>query len=399
MTRRDAGMWSNWSGGVRCEPVRLAHPASEDEVAAVVARAGVEHLVVRPVGSGHSVTPLGETGGVVVDLGGLRGVLELDAEAGEATVAAGTRIAELGAPLASAGFALHNQGDVDVQAIAGAVATGTHGTGADLGSLSTAVRGATLVAASGAVVDCSPGVHPDLFEAARLSLGAVGIVTRLRLAVVPAYRLAERTWVEHTEVSLARLDERVAATRHYEFFWLPGRDVTYNKSLDPTGAELCPVPIRHADGSRTRVDASWTIFPSVRDDRFEELEFAVPAAAGPACFAALRELLTVGHPDVAWPLEYRTVASDDVLLSPAQGRATVTISVHQGIGLPYEGLFADAGAVFRAHGGRPHWGKRHGLAAAELAELLPGWGRFAEIRRRWDPDGRFLNAHLARLLT
>lgn len=390
--------WSNWSGGVVADTAVVVRPTSEDEVAAVVSAAAAAGQVVRPVGAGHSFTPLGATDGVIIDTAALSGVLEIDSGRGRATVAAGTRIAELGALLHPAGLALHNQGDVDVQAIGGAVATGTHGTGPGLGNLSSAVVGARLVTATGDVVDCSADAHPELFQAARLSLGALGVVTRLQLALVPSYRLRERTWVEATETTLDRMDERVDATRHYEFFWVPGRDVTFNKSLHPTGAEAAPVPLRRADGSRERVEASWRLFPTVRDERFEELEFAVPAEAGPTCLRELRDLMGRRHPDVTWPLEYRTVAADDVWLSPAQGRATVTISVHQGVGLPHQALFADAEAVFRAHDGRPHWGKHHRATAEDLGAWLPGHADFVTTRRLWDPQGRFLNDHLRPLV-
>lgn len=391
--------WANWSGGVRCTPVEVARPTSEDEVAATVAAAGAAGLNVRPVGAGHSFSPLALTDGVVIDLAALDGVLAVDHEAGEATVGAGARIRDLGAPLLAEGLALHNQGDIDVQAIGGAVATGTHGTGLGVPNLSSAVVGARLVTAAAETVDCSATMHAELFEAARLSLGAVGVVTQLRLALVPAYRLEERTWVEPAADSLDRIDERTRATRHYEFFWVPGRDVTLNKSLAPTEAPVAAEPSREADGSRRRVDWSWRVFPSVRADRFEELEFAVPAEAGPDCFRELRQLLSTQHPEVAWPLEYRALGADDLWLSPAHGRESVTISVHQGVGLPFEDLFREAEAVFRGHGGRPHWGKRHAFDAADLDATYPAIDRFRAVRRAWDPEGRFLNEHLAALLS
>lgn len=385
--------WSNWSGGQRATPVALAAPRSEDELAEVVRRAADEGRTVRPVGSGHSFSPLVPTDGVIVSLEHLAGVLAVDPDAGVAEVAAGTRIADLGDPLLAAGVALPNQGDIDRQAIAGACGTGTHGTGPTLPCLSAGVVGARVVLASGDLLDCDADHHPELFAATRLSLGATGVVTRLRVRVRPAYRLHERTWTEDPADTLAALDERIAATRHYEFFWVPGRDRCLSKALDETDAEPDELPDRRYE----RVDHSHRVFPSVRDDRFEEMEYAVPAEAGPACFAAVRDLYRERHPDVAWPIEYRTLAADDVWLSPAYGRATVTISVHQGAGLPFESLFADCEAIFRDHDGRPHWGKRQSLPADVLAGLHPRWADWWAARDAADPAGTLLSPAIAAL--
>ena len=382
-----------WSGRVEWSPARVARPGSEAEVAEVVRAAARDGLAVRPIGSGHSSMPLVATEGVTLDLRGWAGIERLDPERGLATVRAGTVLADLGAPLREHGFALHNQGDVDVQTVAGAIGTGTHGTGPALGSLSSAVAGARLVTAAGEVVHCDAARDPDLFEVARLSLGSAGVITAVTLRVVPAYNLHERVWFEDATSCLARLDERVAATRHYELWWYPGRDLCEQKSLHPTDAEPDPLP----DRKRERIDHSYRVFPTVRDLRFQELEYAVPAGAGPACLAAIRAVVLERFPDLQWPVEYRTVAADDVWLSPAHRRASVTISVHQDHELPYERLFRECEAVFGAFGGRPHWGKVHWLGPETLAPLYPRWADFWATRDRIDPEGRFLNDHLRRL--
>ncbi|HSL58188.1 MAG TPA: D-arabinono-1,4-lactone oxidase [Acidimicrobiales bacterium] len=385
--------WVNWSGGQRSTPSDIAEPRTDDELADVVRRATEAGRTVRPVGSGHSFTALVPTDGVVVSLEHLAGVVSVDTAAGVAEVRAGTRIADLGDPLLAAGVALPNQGDIDRQAIAGACGTGTHGTGPTLPCLSAGVVGATVVLANGDIVDCDADHHPELFAATRLSLGATGVVARLRLRVRPAYRLHERSWTEAVADTLAALDERIAATRHYEFFWIPGTDRCLSKSLDETEAPPDPLP----DERWERIDHSHRVFPSVRDDRFEEMEYAVPAEAGPECFAAIRRLYRARHPDVAWPVEYRTLAADDVWLSPAFDRPTVTISVHQGAGLDHDRLFRDCEAVFRHHEGRPHWGKHHRIPPDELAGLHPRWDDWWRARDLADPDGRFLNPMLAAL--
>jgi len=193
---------------------------------------------------------------------------------------------------------------------------------------------------------------------------------------------------------MAGLDHHIAATRHFEFFWRPRTDRCDMKALQPT--EAVPAAVAGREGER--IGWSDEIFPSERSVKFNETEFAVPEAAGPDCLREIRELMRTRHPDVAWPLEYRTLAADEIPLSPAHRRATVTISVHQAAELPYAGFFADVEAVFRNHGGRPHWGKHHTHRAAELRALYPEWERFHAQRHRMDPHGRFLNDYLRRLL-
>jgi FAD/FMN-containing dehydrogenase len=210
---------------------------------------------------------------------------------------------------------------------------------------------------------------------------------------VPAYRLHERVVRMPIDACLASLDERCAAHRHYEFWWYPARDLAEAKSLDPT--EEGPEAI--AGRRYERIGWSHEVLPSVRELRFVEMEYALPAEAGPAAFRAVRERMRSRHADVAWPVEYRRVRADDAWLSPAHGRETVALSLHQGAELPWEGFFADLEPLLREHGGRPHWGKRHGLRAAELGALYPRFGDFQRLRAELDPKGRFLNGHLRAL--
>jgi FAD/FMN-containing dehydrogenase len=386
--------WTNWSGNVRAQPVRVEAPRTEAEVQELVLAAVRDGLSVRPAGSRHSFTSLCATTGVALDLDHLAGVESVDAGAGTATVLGGTRISDLGTPLHAAGIALHNQGDVDTQTITGAIGTGTHGTGPTLRNLSSAVIGARIITADGQLRVCSPAADPDLLEGARLSLGALGIVTAVTLQCLPAYNLHERVWFEGPDDSLERLAERVAATRHYEFFWHPERDLFEHKALHPTDAPPDPMP--HA--KRERVDASARVFPSIRERRFNEMEYAVPAETGLECFAAIRKLMREVFTSTTWPVEYRTLAADDVWLSPAHHRDSVTISIHEDAALPYEPLFRECEAIFLAHDGRPHWGKLHWRRAADLAPAYPEWQRFRAVRGAVDPDGVFLNPYLRDLL-
>ena len=386
--------WTNWSGHISSTPRRIVRPSSEDELAAAVAESTRRGECVRVAGSGHSFVPLCDaSGGTLISLESLAGVVSADAAAGEAVVWAGSRIFELGEPLRAAGLAMNTMGDIDRQAIAGAIATGTHGTGFDVQSISNQVAGLRLVAAGGTVRELREG--DEALNAARVSLGALGVASQVRLRLVPAFRLHEHTWFEAPDECMTRLEERIHATRHFEFFWMPVKDTCFMKTLQPTERECDPMPERKGE----RIDWSDRVFPSERNVKFCEIEFSMPAEHGPACFAALRALLLGPYRGVVeWPLEYRTVAPDDIWLSPAYGRRTVSISAHQAAELPHEPFFREVEAIFRAHEARPHWGKWHTHRAAELGGLYPRWGDFQRVRQQMDPTGVFLNAYARGLL-
>jgi FAD/FMN-containing dehydrogenase len=227
-----------------------------------------------------------------------------------------------------------------------------------------------------------------------VSLGALGVVTAATLRVVPAYRLHERTWRVPLEEALARLDEWIAATRHFELFYFPKHDFVECKAIHPTEAP----PESVADHAGERIGWSHEILPSVREEKFPEMEYSVPAGIGATCFREMATRLRALHPEVVWPMEYRTVAADDALLSMAHGRATAAISVHQDGRRAHAAVFADLEPIFWEHGGRPHWGKWHRLEAPALARAYPGWERFRAIRRNRDPAGVFLSPYLRRLL-
>ena len=398
--------WTNWSGSITASPQQLSTPAGEAELIALVARANRDGLTIRVAGAGHSFVPLCASDGLLLSLDGLQGVVKTDRSALRATVWAGSKIHQLGEPLLAAGMALENQGDIDRQAIAGAISTGTHGTGPGIGSMSTQVAGLRIITASGEIVECSAEREPDIFQSAKLSLGTFGVLSQITLRLLPAYRLHERTWVAAFDECMSRLDEHIAATRHFEFFWSPREDACAMKSLQPTTTETIEVPPAAPDApgrlgrylKSERVDWSYRIFPSERTVKFNECEFSLPAAHGPDAVREIRALMLGKHRDVLWPIEYRTLGADDIDLGTAQGRATVAISVHQAAELPYQPFFAGVEAIFRNHHGRPHWGKWHSHTARELRALYPRWDHFLSVRARLDPQGRFLNPYLRRLL-
>jgi FAD/FMN-containing dehydrogenase len=395
VTRPDSPpAWRNWSGSVECRPAFVAAPTPESEVADLVRAACLAGQSVRIAATGHSFVPLCASEGVLLSLAGLRGVVSVDRAAGLATVWAGSTIQELGPRLRAHGVAMVNMGDIDRQGIAGAISTGTHGTGRALGNISTQVAGLRLVTAEGELIDCDAEHDAELFHCARVALGTLGVLTRVHLRVLAAYRLHERKWEEPFDDCMAGLEGHIAATRHFEFFWRPRTDRCEMKALHPT--EAAPESMAGQPGER--IGWSDEILPSERNVKFNEMEFAVPEATGADCIREIRGLMRTRHPEVAWPLEYRTLAADEIPLSPAYRRASVTISVHQDASLPYADFFADVEAIFRNHRGRPHWGKHHTHRAAELRVLYPEWERFQSLRRRVDPRGRFLNDYLRRLL-
>jgi FAD/FMN-containing dehydrogenase len=394
--------WQNWSGRVTCFPSRIVRPRSEDELAATLALSAGP---IRVVGSGHSFAELCATDGTLVDLDEMRGVISTDDEARTATVWAGTKLFELGEPLLARGLGLVNMGDIDRQSLAGAISTGTHGTGRTLGNISSSVVGLRMVLPDGQVAECSHAIEPKLLRVARVSLGVLGVITRVTLRCLPAYRLHQRTWPASFDGCMGDLEAMIAANRHFEFFWSPADDTCAMKALNPTDApvgEIAPPP--EATGrlprylAPERVDWSHRIFPSERNVRFNEMEFAVPAASGPACMLAIRDLMRTRHADVVWPVEFRTVAADDIPLSPAYGRESVTISIHQAAELPHERFFADAESIFREHGGRPHWGKLHAFTARDVSAAYTELPDFLSVRERLDPRSRMLSPYLRRLL-
>lgn len=391
--RADGVDWSNWSGRVRARPARIATPVDERELVACVREAARDGLSIRTVGAAHSHAPLVPTDGCLIDPTQIAGVIAVDAARGTARVRGGTRIADLGRPLREAGVALRNQGDIDRQSIAGATATGTHGTGPTLQNLSASVLGLRLVLHDGGVVECDARNEPGLFEASRLHLGGFGIVSELVLAVRPAYRLAEKMWLEPLDAVLDRIDELAAATRHFEFFWMPGSERAACKTL----AETDQPPVYPLAGEGKRLAWSDEVLANDRPLKHSEMEYSVPAASGPACLRAIRDLIARSFPELAWPLEYRTLAQDDVWLSTAFARPTVTISVHQGVDQPDEPLFRACEEIFRSFDGRPHWGKVHFLSGREMAEIHPRFADWWRVRDAFDPAGRFLNPHLAAL--
>jgi len=413
--------WSNWSGSVTANG-QVARPQSEDELAALVRGA----TKLRITGAGHSFMPLCESDELIVSLDAMAGTIRIAADRRTARIPAGWSVRRLTAALWEEGLALANQGDVNPQSLAGAMATGTHGTGVELGSLSTFARGFRLIGADGEAHWCDADTNPDLYQAQRLSLGLFGVATEIEVAVVPAFHLAERIEKRRREEIYESYDELARRHRHIEFWLFPHSDHVILKTLDPcdpcdpppTTTDMEEATFRRILGISARLPfltpalqrlmmksgisgrrrgPAHSIFPSDRTIRFEEMEYEMPRSAGLETLAEVVGWIRKKRLPVTFPFEYRTVAADDIWMSPMNAGPVAAISMHQYAKMPWAALFADAEAIFRAAGGRPHWAKRHTLSRADVDALYPMAGRYRAVRRAADPQGKFLNPHLEAL--
>jgi len=415
--------WHNWSGSVAARPQAIARPRDEAELRAAILSASK----VRARGAGHSFMPLCETEGTLLDMSGYAAPIEIAPDRASAWVPAGWSLARLTEALWNEGLSLINQGDVNPQSLAGATATGTHGTGKDLGSLSTQVTGFELMLADGSLVECDARTNPDLFQAQRLSLGLLGVATRIRIDALPAYHLEERIEARPLGEMAERWQELANETRHFEFFVFPYADTVIFKTLQPVEGEdgsrratdiderpfrlacemgrrapfLIPslqrLMMRLSSKPSRRVGPAWRIFPGERTIRFEEMEYELPRADGlPTLMEAIGYIRRRKLP-VAFPFEFRLVAGDDIWMSPFNRGPGASVSFHQYARMPWRDLFAEIEPVLRGANGRPHWAKRHTLRAEEVHALYPRTADFLKVRAGVDPAGKFVNADLARL--
>jgi FAD-linked oxidoreductase len=418
--------WQNWSGYQHCLPAERLAPASLDELVSVLRKAPGP---IRPVGAGHSFTPLVPTEGSIVSLRNFEGLIAHDMTAMTATFGAGTKLGDIGEPLNAIGQALYNMPDIDEQSLGGAMATGTHGTGQQLGALHSYLTALTLVTPRGDVIECSREKNAEIFDAARVSLGSLGIVAQLTLRNLPAHRLKRRAWMEPLDALLERFDD--LASRHYSFemYYIPFCDRAIAITIDPTSEPVRPRGAEQDNDAlmelkqlrdvaawwpRARrwlmegatqdvrdeeaVDVWYRIFPSSRTVRFNEMEYHLPREHLLPTLRKVREVLESKHPEIFFPIEVRVVRGDDAWLSPFTGHeASGSIAVHHyhlEDPLPY---FADIEPLYRPLAGRPHWGKMNTLGVADFAALYPRWNDFQRVREELDPEGRMLNPYLKRV--
>jgi FAD/FMN-containing dehydrogenase len=405
------GLWRNWVGNQSCISRYKAAPESEAQLAEMMAEADARDLNLRVAGSGHSFTPVVGTNGLLLSLANLRGIIDVDESRHRVTVAAGTRIGDLGRALKARGLSLTNQGDIDTQAIAGAFTTGTHGTGLRLGNLASQIVGLRLVQADGTILAIDES-DPELLHAAQVSVGTLGVISALTLQTMPAYNLHERLWRDDFETCMARHDELAATHRHFGFFWCPTpesrhlyclADTAAVSSTDKT-ADVCEMKVMDITEAPPmgspfeRVAYSSDVYPIEYVPNFVELEYAVPLEHGKDAVRAVRELMLTKHTNCIYPIEYRFTAGDPAWMSPFHHQDSITLSVSGGPGIDYWDFLRDTDAILRRYKSRPHWGKMHFLDTEDVTQLYPRAEDFRALRRRLDPQGRFLNDHLRMLL-
>jgi L-gulonolactone oxidase len=428
------GTWRNWGGNVTARPAREVTPASVDELAAAVRRAAEDGLTVKAVGTGHSFTSIAATDGVLIRPQLLTGIRTIDRQAMTVTVEAGTPLKRLNVALAREGLSLTNMGDIMEQTVSGATSTGTHGTGRDSASIAAQIKGLELVTADGSVLTCSEKENPEVFAAARIGLGALGIVTAITFAVEPVFLLTAREEPMPLERVLADFDELWAENEHFEFYWFPHTGSTNTKRNNRSAGPARPVSAvkgwiedeflsngvfqvanwvgraapaaipaiaqisSKALSARTYTDIPYKVFTSPRRVRFVEMEYAVPRAAVTDTLRELKAMVDRSGLRVSFPVEVRTAPADDITLSTASGRDSAYVAVHMFRGTPYQRYFTEAERIFTAHEGRPHWGKVHTRDAAYFSRVYPRFAEFTALRDRLDPERRFQNDYLRRVL-
>ena len=426
--------WQNWAGTAVARPVRIATPGSAEAVAEAIRSARADGLIVRMVGSGHSFTDVAVADGVLLEPAGLAGITEVDRATMTVTVLAGTRLCDLNAGLAALGLALHNMGDIDRQTVAGALSTGTHGTGGVTASFAGQVEAFELVDGTGTLRRADRRSDPVLFEAGRVSLGALGVLTSVTLRVEPAFVLeaVERpmSWAE----AVGGYDALVDGHHHVDMYWFPHTDRCMVKTNDRTLDDPAPLSPARAwfdddllsnmlfgkvDAACTRMPAitprvsrvtsrlltarsyraaSHEVFISPRTVVFREMEYAVPRAVGMQALTEVRALIEREGWEVPWPVEVRCTPADEAWLSTTHGRESVYLAFHMGRRMDHRPYFTGVERLLREFDGRPHWGKMHTRRAADLAPAYPRWDDFRQVRDRMDPDRVLTNRYVDRVL-
>ena len=420
--------WRNWAGNQKANPLSIEAPKSVSELSAIVSRASEQGQKVKAVGSGHSFTSAAATNGRMIRLENLNGILHIDHASCQVTVGAGTRLSDLNMLLHTEGLALANLGDIAYQTVAGAISTSTHGTGKALTGLAGQVVAMKLIDGQGEIIECSKTLNPQIFDVARVSVGALGIITEYTLQAVPSFRLRALEQPMRLDDVLENAHDLASAHDHFEFFWIPHTKWALTKRNNRTEDELQPLPrvkgwidktfmenyafgalcrvgrarpsliprlatALPSSGSREYVDQSFKIFASPRIVRFYEMEHALPVEA---LVPALKEICAMVDRKgylLNFPVEVRFTKGDDVPLSTAYGRDSAYIAVHVYKGMECEPFFRDVEDILREYDARPHWGKMHYRDAEELSKLYPRWDEFIALRNQLDPQRTFSNAY------
>ncbi len=426
--------WQNWARNVTVSPVRQASPRSTEDVAAEVRKAVADGLTIRMAGTGHSFTPTVSTDGVLLKPDSLTTIRSIDSESGLVTAEAGCTLRKLNEELFAQGRSLTNMGDIQVQTVAGATQTGTHGTGRASGGMAAQIAALELVRADGTVVTCSADTNEELFAAARVGLGALGLITAVTFRTEPIFLLHAREEPMRWSEVVSRLPELAAENEHFEFYWFPHTEGCLtkrnNRSAGPAGplprwrywlddeflsnslfgattrlGQVAPATIKRVNGvasralsARSYTDAPYRVFTSPRRVRFKEQEYAIPAEHLPATLTELRALFNRKDWLISFPIEVRLAPADDPWLSTAYGRDSAYIAIHIYPATPHEDYFTSVESIMTTIGGRPHWGKMHTRDANYLRTVYPKFDEFVALRDQLDPDRRFGNDYLRQVL-
>lgn len=422
--------WKNWAENVICNPEQILKPSSEEEIISIIQTAAKNEKSIRMVGNGHSFSGLVETDSIIVALDNWGGLINVEGQV--ATVKAGSNIKFLGEELYQNGLAQENLGDIDVQSIAGAISTGTHGTGVEFGNLATQVEEMTFINAKGERITCSESQNHDIFKAAQVSLGSMGVITQIKLKCLPKYILELRNVKSNITDTLAKLEQYKKENRNFEFYYFPYTETVQLKISNVTETEpkeggilqylndivlengafklfseisrIIPSQSRNVSklvgafvGESKRNTWSHRVYATSRLVRFTEMEYNIPDAAFEECILEVKKKIEDTRYDLHFPIECRFVKGDDIWMSPAYERDSAYIAVHMYKGMPYKKYLSDMEAIFKKYDGRPHWGKLHYQTADSLRAIYPKWDDFHAIRKEMDPNGMFLNQHLRRV--
>lgn len=421
--------WKNWAENIHCELDCIHYPVNEEEVQKILGKARTAGKKIRMVGQGHSFSPLVATEDQIISLSRMTGIIALDKKQNIVEVWAGTPLKELNHQLYDHGFALINLGDIDVQSLAGSTATGTHGTGIAFGNISSEIVGFTIVLADGSILDCDKDQNTDLYEAGRISLGALGVITRIRLNVHPKYKLAYTSSAAGFEETLQLLEKHNQENRNFEFYYFP-----YTETVQLKASNLSDAPIKSSKlmeyindvlienavmqlichlamilpfmykqinrfmawgfTKEHKVKYSHQVYATVRNVRFKEMEYNIPIEYFKECISEIKAQIEQAEYFLFFPIECRFVKEDDIWLSPAYKRMSAYIAIHVYQKTAHQPYFKDIEQIFKKYNGRPHWGKMHSNDVEYLAQQYERWEDFKALRNRMDPDGLFLNDHL-----
>lgn len=416
--------WMNWSGIQRATPKQISFPETEQALADLLKNTS---LNVRPVGSGHSFSGLAPSEGIMVDASAMQGLHAYDPTTGQTTFGAGTRLFDATSDLDKLGRAFPNLPDIDVQTMAGAFSTGTHGTGRTLTAMHDYITAFRMVTAGGDILDVTRQSNPDLFAAGKVSLGALGVITQYTVNTVPEFALHRQVAIEKVEPFLERIEAMADAHRNFEFYYSPSTryvaSITHDIHEGPIGERAeseddafledlqmlrdsfgwFPWLRRKIAGAafptgviEDSTDESWQLLATTRPVKFNEMEYHIPHENGVATLRKIIKMLD-HRKDAFFPIEFRMIAPDDAWLSPFNGGPRISIALHAAANERYDYLFKDFEPVFLAAGGRPHWGKLNSIGKKELLDLYPDYGSFLELRRDLDPTNKFLNPHMAHI--